>query len=122
MVVIAAMGAGRQDELVSDRHVVFVIVPGFQSLDLAGPYGVSARGAQAPACLGRGDGGRLRLTVAAPTAGPVESESGLQAVADVAIDSVRGPIDTLVVAGGNGVQVARQDPAIVGSIARLAAR
>src|SRR5688500_9009625 len=105
---------------VPERHVVLVIVPGCQSLDLAGPYEVFTSIDRARASLGRDDGTHHRLTVAAPSAGPVGSESGLRLVADAALDAVRGPIDTLVVAGGTGVHVVRQDPAIVAEIARLA--
>jgi transcriptional regulator GlxA family with amidase domain len=107
---------------VSDRHVVFVIVPGFQPLDLTGPYEVLAGVDRARTELGRSGGARLRLTVAAPEAGPVRAESGLRVVADTSLAAGRGPIDTLLVAGGTGVHAARQDPAIVAAIAGLAAR
>jgi len=120
--VIAAIGGRGHDGGVSDRHVVFVIVPGFQPLDLTGPYEVFAGVDPARAELGRSGGARTRLTVAAPEAGPVGAESGLRIVADRALTAVRGPIDTLVVAGGTGVHAARRDPAVVAAIARLAAR
>jgi transcriptional regulator GlxA family with amidase domain len=120
--VIAAMADNRHDGPVPDRHVVFVVVPGCQPLDLTGPHEVFAGIDEARERLGRGDGPRHRLTVAAPVAGPVVSESGLRLMADVALGAVRGSIDTLVVAGGTGVHVALQDEAVVASIARLASR
>src|SRR3954452_14732784 len=107
------MGDRRHDESVPDRSVVFVIVPGFQPLDLTGPHEVFGGVDRARSSLGRTGGRRTRLTVAAPDAGPVESESGLRVVADTALGSVRGPIDTLVVAGGTGVHAAVQLPEIV---------
>lgn len=43
-------------------------------------------------------------------------------MADVALPKLRGPIDTLIVVGGPGVQTHREDAALVRGLARLAGR
>ena len=98
------------------HRIVFVVFPGFQSLDLAGPFEVFAG---VNAALGRPV---YELTVAAMVAGPVRSESGL----DVLVPSALADIDpasvgTLVVVGGNGVIAARDDAALVAWVAAAAA-
>ncbi|MFD9872134.1 GlxA family transcriptional regulator [Streptomyces niveus] len=95
------------------RRVVFVIFEGFQSLDLSGPFEVFQQ-------AGRPDPGYDCRTVA-PAAGPVRSGGGLRVHADHGIgDLDPSGIDTLVVAGGNGVDDAVRDPALVGWIAEAA--
>lgn len=92
-------------------RVVFVIYDGFHVLDLAGPHEVF----QAT--------GRYECVVAAPAAGPVTACGGLPVHAASSIGALgTGPIDTLVVAGGMGVDRARKDPALVGWIAAAAQR
>jgi transcriptional regulator GlxA family with amidase domain len=94
--------------------VVFVIYEGFQSLDLAGPFevfqGVGFRG------------GSYACEVVAPLPGPVRSGSGLTVTAGHGIVGAdpRG-IDTLVVAGGYGVDAASQDGALVRWVAAAGA-
>ncbi|WP_405801481.1 GlxA family transcriptional regulator [Streptomyces sp. NBC_01506] len=96
------------------RRVVFVIFEGFQSLDLSGPFEVFQQ-----AGLG-GPGYDCRIV--APVAGPVRSTGGLRVHADHAIgDLDPSGIDTLVVAGGTGVDAAVRDPALVGWIAEAGA-
>lgn len=105
------------------RRVVFVIFPDFQMLDLTGPMEVFAQ-----ADPGSGGGPRrYALEVTATAAGPVAASSGLPVVpartlAEAAADPE--PIDTLVVAGGNGTRQAVFDVELldwlrtVGSTAR----
>lgn len=96
------------------RRVVFVIYDGFQSLDLVGPYEVFQ-------FAGRAKGG-YACDIVAPRPGPVRSSSGLpvhagSGVADLAPDGV----DTLVLAGGRGVNQARYDPGLVRWVAAAGA-
>ncbi|MDI2124525.1 GlxA family transcriptional regulator [Yinghuangia seranimata] len=80
------------------RTVVFVVFPGFQALDLTGPHEVFAQA------------GGYRCVVAAHTAGPVPSSSGLPVHAGAALaDLAAERIDTLVVVGGSGVDQACRD-------------
>ncbi|QHY93793.1 Isonitrile hydratase [Streptomyces sp. S4.7] len=96
------------------RRVVFVIFEGLQSLDLSGPFEVFQQ-------AGRPEPGYDCRTVA-PVAGPVRSAGGLRVHADHGVGDLDPTgIDTLVVAGGNGVDDAVRDPALVGWIAAAAA-
>lgn len=89
---------------------MIVAFPGVQSLDVTGPTEVFAAA------------GGHRVELAAPVAGPVRSSSGLGLVAEHAVADVRGPVDTLVVAGGPGTRAAARDPEVVTAVGRLAAR
>jgi transcriptional regulator GlxA family with amidase domain len=95
---------------VTPRRIVFVIFDGFQSLDLVGPYEVFQNASALT--------GGYRCEIVAPAAGVVTSGSGLllHAGASVAIADP-AEVDTLLVAGGGGVDVARHDPALVGWVA-----
>jgi transcriptional regulator GlxA family with amidase domain len=97
------------------RRVVIVVFDGVQALDLVGPFEVFAG-------AGRMRPPGYRLTIAAMTPGHVATESGLGVIADAALASVRGPIDTLVVAGGSGVYAAAADPMLLHAVTSLAAR
>lgn len=92
------------------RRVVFVAYPGITALDLVGPYEVL------------GAAGGYELTVAAAAPGPVRTTRGPLLVADRALSSVRGPIDTLMVVGGEGAIAAARDEVLVRAVRNLAAR
>jgi transcriptional regulator GlxA family with amidase domain len=101
---------------VEERSIVAVSFPGLQSLDLVGPlevFSTANRFGADPA---------YRLTVAATEAGPIRCTSGLEVTAEVGLADVRGPIDTLVVVGGDGTYDAVTDPAFVADVRRLAGR
>jgi transcriptional regulator GlxA family with amidase domain len=96
------------------RRIVFVIYDGFQPLDLVGPHEVFANAHTLA--------GGYHCQIAAPASGLVRAHSGLpvhaeHAVADLSCDG----IDTLVVAGGHGVDQARHDTALVEWIRAAAA-
>jgi transcriptional regulator GlxA family with amidase domain len=99
---------------VTPRRVVFVIFDGFQSLDLVGPYEVFQHASELT--------GGYRCEIVAPAAGAVTSGSALpvHAGAGVAAADPAG-VDTLVVAGGGGVDTARHDPGLVGWVAAAGA-
>src|SRR5262249_4579770 len=63
-----------------------------------------------------------RVSVASLNGEPVESSSGLRLVPDMTLAAVRPPIDTLVLPGGLGVEIAATDVALVRQVRRLAAR
>jgi transcriptional regulator GlxA family with amidase domain len=95
---------------VIQRRVVFVIFEGFQSLDLAGPYEVF----QNAAGLTRG----YRCEIVARFEGAVTSGSGLPVLAGASVVTADpAGVDTLVVAGGAGVDTARHDPVLTGWVA-----
>ncbi|WP_327069959.1 GlxA family transcriptional regulator [Kitasatospora sp. NBC_01302] len=69
--------------------------------------------------LGAEPGYRVRL--ASVQGRPVRSASGLALVSQAAVEQVRGPLDTLVVAGGLGHAEAAGDPLLLQQVRRLAA-
>jgi transcriptional regulator GlxA family with amidase domain len=96
------------------RRIVFVIFEGVQTLDLTGPYEVFQQAGQ------RSDA--YACEIVALEAGPVRSSSGLRLHADHGVgDLDPGGIDTLMVAGGSGVNAAQDDAALVGWIAAAGA-
>jgi transcriptional regulator GlxA family with amidase domain len=97
------------------RRVLIIAFEGFQMLDAAGPAEVFDGAAKLT-------GGGYQVRLATPGARRVRAGSGLRLEADVALESVRGPLDTLLVAGGFGVEAAAKDAAVVRHVARLAAR
>jgi transcriptional regulator GlxA family with amidase domain len=102
--------------VVGARPVVLVLFPGLQGLDLMGPgevFGTANR------LSGRSE---YRLVVAAVEAGPVATASGIGVVADTALADVRGPVDTLMVVGGEGTYEAVGDDELVAQVRRLAGR
>ncbi|MEU2427319.1 GlxA family transcriptional regulator [Streptomyces sp. NPDC007851] len=92
------------------RRIVFVIFDGFQALDLAGPHEVF----QYAGTLAGG----YDCQVLAPAAGPVRASSGLPVHAGHGVADLdpRG-IDTLVAAGGDGVDQAVRNNTLTGWIA-----
>jgi transcriptional regulator GlxA family with amidase domain len=100
---------------VTPRRTVFVIFDGFQPLDLVGPHEVFHHAARLT--------GGYRCEVVAPAAGPVASGSGLPVHAANGVAELDpADIDTLVVAGGRGVDEASRDQALLDWIAAAGAR
>jgi transcriptional regulator GlxA family with amidase domain len=87
-----------------------VIFEGFQPLDLVGPHEVFEHASALT--------GAYRCEVVAPRAGLVRSGSGLPVHASGGVSEVDpAGIDTVVVAGGRGVDQARLDSSLTGWIA-----
>lgn len=97
------------------RRVVIVAFPGVQPLDVAGPAEVFSVADQlAP--------GSYTVRVAARSPNAMRTRSGAYGIVPATTTGrCRGPIDTLVVAGGFGVADAVQDELLVGWV-RSAAR
>jgi transcriptional regulator GlxA family with amidase domain len=83
------------------RRIVFVVYPRFTALDLVGPHEVLATA------------GEYVIEVAAPRAGPVTTTRGPTIVADRTLASLHGPIDTIIVVGGEGSRAAAHDADLV---------
>ncbi len=83
------------------RRVSVVTFPGGQNLDVTGPFEVFAMASQE--VLRRSPGRRppYVVEILADRPGPVRMSSGLCLVADRAYASVKGGVDTLLVAGGD---------------------
>jgi transcriptional regulator GlxA family with amidase domain len=86
---------------VSMRRVVIVAFPGVQPLDVVGP-------AEVFHTAGRLHEGTYEVEIVAPERGALKASSVALTV-DRALSEVRGPIDTLVVAGGTGVGALEDD-------------
>ena len=88
------------------RKVVIVAFPGVQPLDVTGPAEVFAGAAQIRP-------GAYTVQVVAREREPLATRaSGFALLPETSIAACRGPIDTLIVAGGFGVQAAAQDEAL----------
>src|SRR3954454_21447694 len=98
------------------RRVAVVVFPGIQSLDAIGPIEVFSTAS-------REAGESLYVTeVVATEAGTVRTSSAVAIGVDHRLRDVRGPFDTVLVAGGDGTIGAMQDPALVDGVRRLAGR
>ena len=113
--------ARRAGEAGAPRAIALLAFEHAQMLDVVGPLEVFA---SADRCLRQLGIVRRRayvLDIVAERAGPLLTTSGLRVVATRAIGERRHAIDTLVVAGGDGVWTARQDRRLLRWIKRTAA-
>ncbi len=97
-----------------------LVYPDVQVLDVAGPLEVFAnanrrldekRDRRVP---------RYQIEIAAREPGPVRTTSGIELAAPRGLRDLRGPIDTLLVAGGKGSAAALHDRALIGFLRRRA--
>jgi transcriptional regulator GlxA family with amidase domain len=96
------------------KTIVLVAAPDTQILDVTGPFEVFVRAAR----IAAGEGGaaqRPYRVVLASTTGShgVTTNCGLMLMGSETIHTFRGPIDTLLVVGGTGVDAASQDVALI---------
>jgi transcriptional regulator GlxA family with amidase domain len=97
------------------RRVVLVAFDGLQALDLTGPaevFSMAARIAE----------GAYTTEVAAPRREEITTSSGLHLRPDRSLSGCRGPIDTLIVVGGQGVPAALREGRVVPWLRRAAPR
>ena len=100
----------------SPRRVVILAFPGVQPLDVIGPAEVFAGADQLAG------GGAYEVEVLAKEPGPIATRAGgYSLLPESTTSACRGPIDTLVVAGGFGVRAAEEDAGLIRWI-RSAAR
>jgi transcriptional regulator GlxA family with amidase domain len=104
------------------RHIVFVAFPDVQVLDVTGPLEVFGRAARLLVERGVRRDLAYSVEIVGPTAGPIETSSGIAIVAKRSFRDVRHNVDTLLVAGGRGSRAAAQDPALRAWLARMAPR
>ena len=95
--------------------MALLLFDGFQLLDLAGPSDVlraaSLLGATPP----------YRPTLLSPDGRPVRADCGVTVSVDAAYTDDTGPIGTLLVIGGMGVDAVCKDPTAIAAVRRLAA-
>jgi transcriptional regulator GlxA family with amidase domain len=97
------------------RRVVIVAFPRVQTLDVHGPAEVFSTATQ----LSQGSGYTVEVVATRP--GPLPTSS-VALYPDRTIDRCRGPIDTLVVAGGRGVHAATNDEQLLAWLKAAARR
>ncbi len=97
-----------------------VVYPGVQVLDVTGPLEVFANANRRLDQRGDRRAKRYEIEITARAAGPVRSTSGIELLAQRAFRELRGPIDTLLVAGGDGVADALRDRELIGFVRRRA--
>lgn len=98
------------------RRIVVVAFDGLQSLDAVGPIEVFST-------TNRELGENAYALELVATDGPtVRATNGLALAVDHRISAVRGRLDTLLVAGGDGTRTAVDDQGLIDGIRRLAAR
>lgn len=103
------------------RRVVIAVFPGIQGLDLVGPLEVFDAAHRVLAHQSPGAPG-YRVSVVAATRAVLRTESGLRIVPDGTFAGVRGPVDTLLIAGGAGARRASRDPAVSAWVRRVVPR
>jgi transcriptional regulator GlxA family with amidase domain len=92
------------------RRVVIAAFPEVQSLDVVGPAEVFSTA------------GAYRVEVVAPDPEPFFMSNGMQVIPAAAMGNLRGPIDTLVIAGGEGTRRAAADERVVRLVRSAAKR
>jgi len=98
------------------RRIVVVAFDALQSLDAVGPIEVFST-------ANRELGTTAYAIELVATTGPtIRATNGLALTVDHRISGVRGPLDTLVVAGGEGTAAALQDRVLIDGVRRLADR
>jgi transcriptional regulator GlxA family with amidase domain len=100
------------------KQIVLVAMPDAQILDVAGPYQVFVRAAE------RSKGKApyaVRLATTTRT-GSVVTNCGLVLGGGVPYTAIRGPIDTLLVGGGTGVELASRDERLLQWLRKTAPR
>jgi transcriptional regulator GlxA family with amidase domain len=101
--------------MMAGMRIVAVVFPDLQSLDVTGPtevFSIAQRLGHAP----------YEIELVASSAAPLRASSGLRLVPDRAVSACRGPIDTLLVAGGLGTAAARRDERLVAWLRDAAGR
>jgi transcriptional regulator GlxA family with amidase domain len=104
------------------RRVVVVAFPDVQVLDVTAPLEIFSAANRRLDAIGDSRSPRYTTEIVAPEAGAFRTTCGIALVADRALRDVRGPIDTLVVAGGGGMLEALGDRALVDFVRRAALR
>ena len=102
------------------RHVVIVGFPDVEVLDVTGPLEVFSQAALFGRTVSGGPGYVVELV--ARRGGPITTSCGVRLLVERTIGAVRGPVDTLLVAGGLGTQAAMQDQLLLAWLRRMARR
>jgi transcriptional regulator GlxA family with amidase domain len=102
--------------LMAIRRVTVLVFPQVQAIDVFGPVEVFS------AADRLAGGGEYAIELVSGRAGSIETSSGVRVLPDRAASAVREPLDTLIVAGGDGVAAALGDRRLIRWVDRVAAR
>jgi transcriptional regulator GlxA family with amidase domain len=92
------------------KTIVFLAFPGSQILDITGPYQVFVRAAEIFLRMHPDRTAPYKVQLASSTRSKtVSTNCGLNLTASIVLRSVRGPIHTLLVVGGSGVEKESHD-------------
>jgi transcriptional regulator GlxA family with amidase domain len=106
----------------SSRRVAILIYPGLQALDAVGPAEVFATANRLRARTRPGAPAPYAVELVAASRKPVPTSSGYGLVPQRGVRELRGRLDTLLVAGGEGSRSARFDPVLLAFLRRQAPR
>ena len=98
------------------RRIAVLAFPAVQALDVFGPVEVFH------AADRLAGGGQYSVEVLATSAGALQTSSGVRIAPHRSLSAVRGSLDTLIVAGGDGARAAVADRTLVAFVERAAAR
>jgi transcriptional regulator GlxA family with amidase domain len=113
---------GRNAKKPEPRRVAIVGFADVQILDVTGPLEVFARTARWLIEHGRRNEPAYTTELLATMRGTIAASSGLRLGVDRTLREVRGPLDTLLVAGGIGSRAAMHDQALLRWLRRMAPR
>jgi transcriptional regulator GlxA family with amidase domain len=85
------------------RVIVIIVFDGCQILDVTGPWEVFAQAATRPPANNQQPAYKLMLS--SPNGGAISASSGIRLTGTVPLSSLRGPIDTVLIAGGERVAI-----------------
>jgi transcriptional regulator GlxA family with amidase domain len=102
------------------RRIAMLAVESAQILDVTGPLEVFAGADGERRRRGGSASPAYELLLCAPRAGELRTSSGVRLLADRALADLRGPVDTLIVAGGRGIEAALADRSLLLGLRRLA--
>jgi transcriptional regulator GlxA family with amidase domain len=100
-------------EIARFRRIGFLVYPDCEILDVCGPFEAFYFAHLALGLFGRTKEPSYQSLVLATAPGPVRTMSGLEIVATHRCSEIVDGLDTLVVVGGTGCDVASKDPALV---------
>jgi transcriptional regulator GlxA family with amidase domain len=102
-------------------RIALFAYPGVQALDLSGPLEMFARATRLLRDEGRPHPG-YSLAVVGTEEGPIAASSGFRFLPDTTFRALRGPVDTLLVVGGRGIDAVTGDPAVLAWLRRVSGR
>ena len=105
------------------KTIVFLALPGSQILDITGPYQVFVRAAEIYQCMHPKEKSPYKVLLTSATRSKsIVSNCGLNLTASDTLGTIRGPVHTLLVAGGTGVEKATHDKEVVAWLRKMSPR